>query len=526
MAIEYQPNERTRLFDELTDDTCVSDEEEPLSPASSSATLCLKTSKLTPFPWRAVSVILVLNAVQPLTFELVFPFINQMVLDVGVVDDPERVGYYSGIIESLFAVMSFVFVIPCSYISDCYGRKPIVLVSIAILALSSSLFGFSKSFWFMIITRASGGITAASWSTMKVMLGELTDKSNQAKAFAAFGDKAAYKVGQILGQPIGGLLAHPDRNFSLFDNNFWRTYPYAFPCLFSASFALLAVIAGCFTLNETNPRILKRNEKHRYYGTTSSDDTESLSKGAKSKASWSSILTPYVASIFTSLFLMTIASEALFVLYPLFAFTPVEFGGLGCSAAEIGAHMAVRSFVVILLMLLFAPMQSRFGTLRTYKMTMLVWPLGYLFFPFLNLLKRWNASTIVIDSVLLVFFVVWGVANCSWPASSVLINDAAPSADSLAAINGISQMVMLLPQAIVPAAVASLFAWSISSNILGGNLIWIVLIIIGKYHSDCDGSCSLIIAPVSISSLQCLTLKEPTHDWREDYKSQLVEPDS
>lgn len=32
-----------------------------------------------------------------------------MVLDVGVVDDPERVGYFSGIIESLFAVMSFVF---------------------------------------------------------------------------------------------------------------------------------------------------------------------------------------------------------------------------------------------------------------------------------------------------------------------------------------------------------------------------------------------------------------------------------
>ena len=42
-------------------------------------------------------------------------------------------------------------------------------------------------------------------------------------------------------------------------------------------------------------------------------------------------------------------------------------------------------------------------------------------------------------------------------------------------------MVMLLPQAVVPATVASLFAWSISSGILGGNLIWIILIIISKY---------------------------------------------
>ena len=63
-------------------------------------------------------------------------------------------------------------------------------------------------------------------------------------------DKATYKVGQILGQPIGGLLAHPDQSFAIFDNEFWRTYPYAFPCLFSSSIALLAVIAGCFTLNE------------------------------------------------------------------------------------------------------------------------------------------------------------------------------------------------------------------------------------------------------------------------------------
>lgn len=32
-----------------------------------------------------------------------------MILEIGVVDDPERVGYYSGVIESLFAVMSFLF---------------------------------------------------------------------------------------------------------------------------------------------------------------------------------------------------------------------------------------------------------------------------------------------------------------------------------------------------------------------------------------------------------------------------------
>lgn len=37
------------------------------------------------------------------------PRTDQMILDIGVVDDPERVGFYSGVIESIFSLMSFLF---------------------------------------------------------------------------------------------------------------------------------------------------------------------------------------------------------------------------------------------------------------------------------------------------------------------------------------------------------------------------------------------------------------------------------
>ncbi|KAI5122776.1 hypothetical protein M0805_000120 [Coniferiporia weirii] len=489
-------DERTTLLDTQTRTRYDIDEEGVLSPSSSSATLCAQASGPKPFPWRQVSVILVLNAVQPLAFELVFPFINQMVLEIGVVDDPERVGFYSGIIESIFAFMSFLFVIPCSFISDRYGRKPVVLISIAILSLSTALFGFSKSYWFMIVTRSMGGVCGASWSTMKVMLGELTDRESQGQAFAIFG--VAYRIGQILGQPVGGLLSHPERNFPYFSGSFWLAYPYALPCLFSAFFALLAVFAGCFTLTETKPVKKRRRESHLRYASVTSERVIPVKK-EKMTSSWSAVMTPHVTSVLSSLVTMVIASEMLFALYPLFAFTPVEYGGLGLNEAAIGAHMAVRSFVSIGLMFFFAPVQRRLGTMRTYQLTMAIWPFNSLFFPLLNFLARWGASQIVMNSVLLVFFTVWGLANISWPASAVIINDAAPSADSLAAMNGISQMAIVLPQAFAPAFVTSLFAYSISSGILGGNLIWIVLSGI---------SC--------IASVHCLTLKEPTHDWRKD----------
>lgn len=67
-----------------------------------------------------------LAAVQPIGFELIFPFVSeypalqafehtenayitdQMIVENGIVLDPERVGFYSGVIESLFSLMSFV----------------------------------------------------------------------------------------------------------------------------------------------------------------------------------------------------------------------------------------------------------------------------------------------------------------------------------------------------------------------------------------------------------------------------------
>ncbi|PAV19860.1 MFS general substrate transporter [Pyrrhoderma noxium] len=466
---DSQCHERTSLLVDTQSLTRnpLDDEEQILSSASSSSTQTLTS---TPVPWRAVSVILILNGIQPLAYELVFPFINQMILEIGVVDDPERVGYYSGVIESLFAVMSFLFVIPCSSISDRYGRKPVVLISIAILGLSTALFGFSRSYWFMIVTRALGGTSAASWSTMKVMLSELTDRSNQGQVFALFG--VAYKVGQILGQPIGGLLSHPER-----------------------------AAAGCFTLRETKPRRKITERMNRSYGSCESEDT--LAAEDKPSVPWISVFTPHVVSILTSLMTMVFTSETLFALYPLFAFTPVQYGGLGCSEATIGTHMAIRSFISILQMFLFAPMQRKFGTLRVYQMSMLVWPFTIAFFPILNLLKRWEVGSLLFDGVLFVYFVIWGFGNLSWPASSLMINDAAPSPDSLAAMNGISQLAIVLPQAVTPAFVTSTFAWSISTTLLNGNMIYVILFI-----------------SVCLASIHCLTLKEPTTDWRDDFKNQ------
>lgn len=97
------------------------------------------------------------------------------------------------------------------------------------------------------------------------MLGEMTDKANESKAFSVFAVRSlpitlffkfelpsqiSYRIGEIIGQPLGGLLSHPERHFSFFDTEFWRQNPFALPCLIASAFAVASVIMGYFNLNE------------------------------------------------------------------------------------------------------------------------------------------------------------------------------------------------------------------------------------------------------------------------------------
>jgi hypothetical protein len=83
------------------------------------------TDRVTPLPLQFI-VLAFLNAIPPLVFELIFPFVSkslisflcrrglsknsvdQMVLETGVTNDPEKVGYYSGILESAFSVTALL----------------------------------------------------------------------------------------------------------------------------------------------------------------------------------------------------------------------------------------------------------------------------------------------------------------------------------------------------------------------------------------------------------------------------------
>ncbi|KAF8590896.1 MFS general substrate transporter [Ramaria rubella] len=442
--------------------------------------------------------------VQPLASEIIFPFVNQMILEIGVVKDPEDVGFYSGFIESIFSCMSFVAIMPASNLADHIGRKPVVLTGIFGLAVSVATFGMSKSFLAMVISRCLGGALGSTYACTRVMIGEITDKSNQSQAFQWF--TIAYRAGQIIGLPLGGILAHPARNFSFFQGRFWYEYPFSLPCFVAAAFALFFVIVGYFTLEETLRKKKITINKPTYGTVTLPADESHESTTAPGitnpvKPSIRSVLTPSIISLMANNVAMCFASETLFSVFPLFAFTPITSGGLGMSEAAIGTQLGIRAILHISIMSLYAPMERKFGTtLRTYRWMMWIWPLTVVGAPLLNCLaKEVGEKTWQLNLALFIYFLFWTASCFCWTAISIMINDATPSGDALATVNGLAQMATILPQAIAPALVTTLFAFSIESGIAGGNLIWIVLFVF-----TCAGA------------VHAMTLQEPTSDWRDE----------
>ncbi|CAG8726523.1 305_t:CDS:2, partial [Funneliformis mosseae] len=210
-----------------------------------------KTYSETPLPKMPLFVLAVVVFSEPLNFSFLLPFVYFMVRDFHVVDDEKQIGRYAGLIASSFYLTQFCFAIFWGYMSDKYGRRPILLFGLSGITISCLLFGLSKNLVWAIITRSLCGMLNGNAGVAKSMLGELTDKTNQAKGFSVFG--FCWGLGVIFGPMIGGYLSNPvDKYPNIFGNcAFLKEYPYFLPCLVAASVSFTGLIIGYFMLPET-----------------------------------------------------------------------------------------------------------------------------------------------------------------------------------------------------------------------------------------------------------------------------------
>ena len=110
-----------------------------------------------------------------------------------------------GLLFSVYSWMQFFFSPILGRLSDRYGRRPILFISLMGSAVGYAVMGFAGSLAMVFAGRIIGGITGANISTAQAYIADVTSKANRAKGMGIFG--AIFGLGFILGPAMAGILS-------------------------------------------------------------------------------------------------------------------------------------------------------------------------------------------------------------------------------------------------------------------------------------------------------------------------------
>lgn len=408
--------------------------------------------------------------VEPMAFFAIFPYVNKMAQENGNLAE-EDVGFYSGLIESLFSLTQAMVMILWGKAADRLGRKPVLVFSLVGVSVATSVFGMAKTIWQMILFRCLAGVFAGTIVTIRTMLSELSTPRTQAVAFSWFAISG--NVGIFLGPLVGGALADPAHQYpGAFGHvQFFLDYPYAVSSFVISVLGFAGAITTAFFVQET----LDKGEPAEEDGVArAKDEPLSIREIVNSPG------VGIVLYLFTHIALLAFAYTAV---VPVFWFTSVKLGGFGFAPNQISLMMAVAGASQALwLLVAFPPLQRRFGTNAVLRGCAVAYPIFFAIIPLGNILLRNGADTAFWIATPLLLALGSGVSMC-FTAIQLAVNDVSPNPRVLGTLNSIALMGSSLVRSFAPALFTSLFALGARTQWLWGYAIWVLMTLIALWFT-------------------------------------------
>ena len=195
----------------------------------------------TPMPKRQMAVLAIIALCEQTALNSISPYLPHMASGFPDVE-PSQVGMYVGTIASSFALAQFLTNFFWGWISDRIGRKPVILLGTILTAACFVAFGFCRTLWQAVVVQMVMGTVNGNQGVVSTCLGEITDRSNQSRAFTYL--PVIYGIGGITGPMLGGLLVGKEPK-GLGD------FPYLAPNLASAAILVFDFIVTSMFLEES-----------------------------------------------------------------------------------------------------------------------------------------------------------------------------------------------------------------------------------------------------------------------------------
>lgn len=443
------------------------------------------------------------------------PYLPQMASSFPATDPSPKIGLYVGAIGSAFAAAQFMTNYFWGLLFDRIGRKPIILLCTLLTAASFVAFGFCTKLWQAILVQAVMGLVNGNQGVISTCLGEITDRSNQSRAFAWL--PVIYGLGGITGPALGGLLVR-----SASSTSGEPRYPYLLPNLASAAILMLDLILTAIFLEESlkeakdlpplKGRVVAlfawvlqfassavrstyflrgyRLNSTQYDGNAElPDDRSSISPGSERSsllslpeifADNSEELTGEAVWNRNTLLLLgtylvfQLSNISFNVLYPIFAFAPAPLGR-DIPAREIGISLSAVGAVSILFQVCaFGRLKVKIGDKTTYRLGLGLLAIALLAMPFVayrsfpSLLGSWSGEVAMWIQITLILLMKTVGTVGGLTSALLLITNSSPSAGSLGALNGLAQTLSAAGRAVGPVVAGGLFSAASGKGRLGG----------------------------------------------------------
>lgn len=201
----------------------------------------MKTPTVT-LPARAASVcfILITLVIDALGFGLVVPIVPSLVLQLSGLS-VSGASLWVGSLLAAFALMQFVCAPVLGALSDRFGRRPVLLLSLSGICANYLMLAWAPSLTWLFLGRLIAGATAANAATATAYIADVTPPHKRAGQFGLIG--AMFGIGFVAGPALGGLLG---------------SYGLRLPFIVAALLAGSNVLYGLFVLPESLPPALRR----------------------------------------------------------------------------------------------------------------------------------------------------------------------------------------------------------------------------------------------------------------------------
>ena len=159
----------------------------------------MKTSKN-----AAIGFIFVTMTIDVIGLGLIIPVIPTLIAQLKHVSI-EAASEWGGFLMFAYAAMQFLFAPMVGNLSDKYGRRRVILISLAGFAVDYVILALAHNYTLLLVGRILSGITGASFTAATAYIADISTKETRAKNFGLIG--AAFGLGFVIGPALGGLLS-------------------------------------------------------------------------------------------------------------------------------------------------------------------------------------------------------------------------------------------------------------------------------------------------------------------------------